>query len=404
MKRSLSFFEIAWAWSNKKGKDVFGDCLFQFMTIFIRISLTSCDQCSHTAAHCFLESVLVKQFSRCLKISVRSPGKFGITWNGTTKQELASPEGRLRWAAGMPPPDAPGGPGQQQQPFEEYVPGIGRYQGVGAMMMRRKMMTMMVIMIKIKIKIMMMIKIKIKHCLILWSPHCTGRQFNRNHELVMWCYVQIAQWLYGGNGDTWTDHEARHSSIDSGELAAGYFWLGGNFSSKAEKKESWWQRCFCWGFNPELSSQKIKSHGKDRSFNPKNGREIGWWLKSLWLARHSSLLSQLWRPQPSQPISPCKKSQPSQLQSPEAQQLNSWKNQNTHPHPNSCPIFWHISPIKPTTAAQRWGRPPSKRPAAVGMNASNASVAVPTRHQRTRPRWRANGEGGAGPGILGRNG
>ena len=51
-------------------------------------------------------------------------------WHHTEKhseeQELATPEGRLRWAAGMPPPDAPGGPGQQQQPFEEYVPGIGR--------------------------------------------------------------------------------------------------------------------------------------------------------------------------------------------------------------------------------------------------------------------------------------
>lgn len=30
------------------------------------------------------------------------------------------------------------------------------------------------------------------------------------------------------------------------------------------------------------------------------------------------------------------------------------------------------------------------------MNASNASAAVRTRHQRTRPRWRVNGEGGAG--------
>lgn len=77
---------------------------------------------------------------------------------------------------------------------------------------------------------------------------------------------------------------------------------------------------------------------------------------------------------------------------------NPSENTHPHPHPNSCPILTYLTYWSHaiTSAFQRWGRPPSKRPVAVGMNASNASAAVPTRHQRTRPRWRANDEGGAG--------
>ena len=86
MKRSLSFFEIAWAWSKKRenmslGRGLDWDCLFWFLTIFVRINLTSCDQCSlHTTTHCC-----------CWTISVRSPGKFGITRKSTVKSRSLPP-------------------------------------------------------------------------------------------------------------------------------------------------------------------------------------------------------------------------------------------------------------------------------------------------------------------------
>lgn len=73
----------------------------------------------------------------------------------------------------------------------------------------------------------------------------------------------------------------RHSSIDWGELAAGYFWLGGTSPPKPKKKSLGGRDVFV----------KALSHGTD---------------PSILRTRHSSLLSQLWRPQPSQPISPCK--------------------------------------------------------------------------------------------------
>lgn len=98
MKRSLSFFETVWAWRNKKGKYVFGQgfiwtgivCSNSWRSSLGSTSLPVITAYTHIS-HCFLESVLVKSFSCCWKISVRSPGKFGITRKRTVKSRSLPP-------------------------------------------------------------------------------------------------------------------------------------------------------------------------------------------------------------------------------------------------------------------------------------------------------------------------
>ena len=163
MKRSLSFFEIAWAWSKKRenmslGRGLDWDCLFQCMTIFVRINLTSCDHCSHTTTHCFLESVLVKSFSCCWKISVRSPGKFGITQKSTVKSRSLPPlragfVGQLACLHQMHQGDQ----GNNSSHLKNMFPGLEDSKGWVMMMMMMMVVVMMMMMMMLMMMMMMLI-------------------------------------------------------------------------------------------------------------------------------------------------------------------------------------------------------------------------------------------------------
>lgn len=207
--------------------------------------------------------------------------------------------------------------------------------------------------------------------------------------------VQIAQRLYSRSSDTWTDHEAPLKRWLR-RACSRIFLTWGKLLPQSRKRRVLVAETFLL----RLWAMVKKKHPSQE------------WQKNRMVIEVFIMNPPFFPPSsyealnhPNQPSHVKITTIPSSIPRSTAVYSNSWKN-SKYSSPSRLVPYLNIShlsnPSHPPQAAQRHfhlfssGRPPSKRPAAVGMNASNASAAVPTRHQRTRPRWRANDEGDLG--------